>query len=59
MEKIDPIATVGRLKELSVVEVSRYFKTSAGKLKPTYPPMNPKAGEVYMYLIQDDSSKGR
>lgn len=57
MEGIFPIDSKSR--ELSIPEVLKYFKEHSGDLNPTYPPMNPKAGEVYLYLIQDGLSESK
>ena len=45
MEKIVPIEVLQKTFELSPGEVKRYFKRHSKNVQPTYPPLNPKAGE--------------
>ena len=59
MEKIVPIEVLQKIFELSPGEVKRYFKRHSKNVQPTYSPLNPKAGEVYLYLIQDELSKSK
>jgi len=54
MEAITPVARLNCHKELTTSEILNYFEEYTASLTPTYPPMNAKAGELYLYLIQDD-----
>ena len=55
---ITPVARLNCNEELKFTDVLKYFKKNTN-LKPTYPPRNAKGGEVYLYLIQNDISKGK
>ena len=56
MEAISPISTSVN-RELSVIEVMKYFTSYADKVKPSFPPYKPKAGDVYLYFINDKRCK--
>ena len=47
MEAISPVSTSVK-RELSVIEVMKYFTSCADKVKPLFPPYKPKAGDVYL-----------
>lgn len=52
LEAISPL-TSSIKRELTVDEVVKYFSLNAEKVKLTLPPYKPKAGELYIYLIDD------
>ena len=59
MEKAKPIAENVRA-DLAVSDVLRFFREHPEKeLKPTYPPLRPKGGEVYIFYPEDDTRKGK
>jgi hypothetical protein len=51
MERARPLAGDVEV-DLSVSEVLRYFKNP---VQPSYPPIKPKAGEIYLITWNDDS----
>ena len=54
MERAKAIA-VDVTEQLSVSEILSYFKK--GNKRPCYPPVRPKAGEVYLIVPKDESCK--
>jgi hypothetical protein len=38
-----------RREQLTVLDALKYFGDYASDLKPSSPPLNPKAGEIFMY----------
>ena len=48
MEKKVSIDVLQKTFQLLQGEVKRYFKNHSKNVQPTYPPLNPKAGEVYL-----------
>ena len=59
MEKPKPIAE-NVTADLAVSDVLRFFREHPEKdLKPTYPPLRPKGGEVYIFYPEDDTCKSK
>ena len=52
MEPAKPLAQVNT--ELSIAQVLNYFRV---EVNPTLPPVLPKGGDVYLFIIDDDSRK--
>ena len=48
-----------RKEDLSVFAVLQHFKDHSSTLKPTYPAIKPKAGEIYLHLLNCDKTKGK
>ena len=56
LRSIEPNAHHAR--ELSTVAVLQFFNNASSTLSPTFPPENPKGGEVYMYVRQSPVEEG-
>uniref|UniRef100_A0A1X7SN12 Uncharacterized protein n=1 Tax=Amphimedon queenslandica TaxID=400682 RepID=A0A1X7SN12_AMPQE len=52
LEAISPL-TSSLKQELTVDEVMKYFSLNVDKVKLTLPPYKPKAGKLYIHLIDD------
>jgi hypothetical protein len=48
-----------RREQLTVFDALKYFGDYASDLKPSSPPLYPKAGEIFMYLIDNAGCKGK
>ena len=59
MEKPKPIAE-NVTADLAVSDVLRFFRKHPEKdLKPTYPPLRPKGGEICIFYPEDDTWKSK
>ena len=56
MDQISPILR-GMNRDVTIPELLQLFSSHADGVTPTYPPMKPKAGEVFLYFLQDESCK--
>ena len=59
MEKPKPIAE-NVTADPAVSDVLGFFREHPEKdLKPTYPPLRPKGGEIYIFYPEDDTCKSK
>jgi hypothetical protein len=57
MEPAKPLTQLANPNaELSVTQVFNYLKK---EVKPTLPPLLPKGGDVYLFVIDDESRKSK